>query len=64
MTNLGLGKHVTVSTLAEHVALLVHDTRLRAAMRARMLAAVRDRSNRRIVADLMAAAQALRKRKE
>ncbi len=64
VTNLGLGKHVTVSTLAEHVALLVHDTRLRAAMRARMLAAVRDRSNRRIVADLMAAAQALRKRKE
>lgn len=64
VTNLGLGEHVTVGTLAQHVALLLGDARLRAAMRARMLAAVRDRSNSRIVADIMAAAEASRQRKE
>ncbi len=62
VTNLGLGEHVTPAVLAQHLTVLLTDTRLRAAMRARMLSAVRDRSNRRIVADILAAAESFRER--
>ena len=64
VTNLGLGEHVTPATLAKHIALLVDDARLRGAMRTRMLAAVQDRSNHRIVADVLAAAEVSRRKKE
>ncbi len=63
VTNLGLGEHVTPAVLAQHVSLLLGDASLRAAMRSRMLAAVRDRSNRRIVTDILSAAEASRQGK-
>ncbi|MFW6090042.1 MAG: cytidylyltransferase domain-containing protein [Gemmatimonadota bacterium] len=46
--NLGLGDHVAVSTLSEHIALLLEDRGLRAAMAERATKAVRDRSNEAI----------------
>jgi spore coat polysaccharide biosynthesis predicted glycosyltransferase SpsG len=64
VTNLGLGEHITPAALAHHVEVLLGDRSLRASMRTRMLSAVRDRSNRRIVMDILAAAEACRQRKE
>ncbi len=64
VTNLGLGEHITPSALAKHLTVLLGDTRLRESMRARMLSAVRDRSNRRIVEDVLAAAECRRRGKE
>ena len=64
VTNLGLGEHITPAALAHHIELLLRDARMRAAMRARMLSAVSDRSNRSIVTDVLAAAEAFRQRKE
>jgi spore coat polysaccharide biosynthesis predicted glycosyltransferase SpsG len=64
VTNLGLGEHITPEALAHHVEVLLGDRSLRASMRSRMLAAVRDRSNRRIVLDILTAAEACRQRKE
>lgn len=58
ITNLGLGEYVTPAVLAQHIKLLLDDAQVRATMRSRMLAAVRDRSNRRIVADILSAADA------
>ena len=46
--NLGLGEHVAVETLAEHVRLVFRDPTLRAGMVARARQAVRGRSNRSI----------------
>ena len=64
VTNLGLGEHITPAVLAQHIELLLGDSRLRAAMRSRMLSAVRDRSNRRIVTDILSAAETCRQGKE
>ena len=43
--NLGLGEHVAVSTIAEHINLLLQDEGLRRDMRRRAAGAVRGRSN-------------------
>jgi spore coat polysaccharide biosynthesis predicted glycosyltransferase SpsG/CMP-N-acetylneuraminic acid synthetase len=64
VTNLGLGEHVTPALLAQHISLLLEDAQLRAAMRSRMLTAIRGRSNRRIVTDILSAAESSRKGKE
>lgn len=64
VTNLGLGEHVTPAVLAQHISLLLGDAQLRATMRSRMLAAIRDRSNRRIVTDILSAAESRRTGKE
>ena len=64
VTNLGLGEHITPDVLAQHIALVLGDARLRAAMRSRMFSAVRERSNHRIVADILSAAEAFRQGKK
>lgn len=57
--NLGLGQHVDVGTLAEHLRMLTTDKKLREDMRARGFEAVRDRSNRRVAENILKAADAL-----
>ncbi len=47
--NLGLGEHIEVSTLAQHILMLMNDEDLRKGMRSRALRAVNKRTNRRIV---------------
>jgi len=56
--NLGLGEHVAVSTLAEHIGLLLGDEALRRDMRMRASAAVRGRSNAEICRRILERAEA------
>ena len=55
--NLGLGQHVEVSSLADHLRLLIEDQKLRRSMHHRALAAVRDRSNHKIAQRILSAAR-------
>lgn len=51
--NLGLGKHVEISTLAQHISMLLSDFSLRRSMRKRALNATRERSNRRVAQQIL-----------
>lgn len=53
--NLGLGKNIDVSTLSQHLLMLISDFSLRQDMRTRALNAVRNRSNKRIVQRILQA---------
>lgn len=54
--NLGLGQHVSPTALGRHVELLIEDPSLREDMRQRALKATRNRSNAKVVENILAAA--------
>ena len=54
--NLGLGEHVAVSTLAQHIMMLLNDHKLRQDMQQRALQATQERSNRKIAQRILAVA--------
>jgi len=55
--NLGLGEYVDVSSIAQHIEMLVQDTALRESMRQRGINALQQRSNQRIVERILEAAK-------